>query len=671
MIYHVSTTGSDAAAGSASAPFRTIQRCANAISTGDKCCIASGTYHEAVTVNGKTGTTFEACGGGRVALDGTVAISSAWQIHTGSIWKTTLTSNVWQLFVEYREELVMARWPNARFSDDSVLDKANHWAHGTIDQSSTAYTNGDLIDEPHGSTDLAASSIDATGAVAILNVGSFKTWSRVVTSHTVGSNTFSYAPVPNGGWRTKHHDYFLEGKLELLDAEGEWWLDTSSSTLYLWPPNNADPNNLEIRGKVHSYAIDVSGSDYVTLKGLDFFGATFRFSRCVGCVAEDLNLVYPSTSKRMLRLVDTPPDVTTFADRSENGTVRRCVFRFTDGPALEMYSGGMLLEESYMHSIDWTSSDLNGLMTTIQLGGSGNIIRRNTMHRLGASATMNPGDAALIEYNDISDTGYTQSDGALSQMMVGQQPGAEIRYNWLHDTIKYGARFDGNGLGNNGLMHHNVLWNTGKALMVKGFNHSVYHNTAFDSSNGNDILIMIAQGGNEGTQTINNAANRIAGHRSGTYSAYPVPGTYSNNWNGYVTGGDVKDELIDPLGTLTGTRDFRPKAGSALIDAGSVVPGVTGSYLGSAPDIGAYEAGAAHWVPGVTWDVSAKNGTFVPPGAEAEASSGGSASGGTSSGLVLGLGIGGGAVGGLVLLAAGFVGVKWMRGRKSAYVGPA
>ena len=235
-------------------------------------------------------------------------------------------------------------------------------------------------------------------------------------------------------------------------------------------------------------------------------------------------------------------------------------------------------------------------------------------------------------YNDISDTGYTQSDGALSQMMVGQQPGAEIRYNWLHDTIKYGARFDGNGLGNNGLMHHNVLWNTGKALMVKGFNHSVYHNTAFDSSNGNDILIMIAQGGNEGTQTINNAANRIAGHRSGTYSAYPVPGTYSNNWNGYVTGGDVKDELIDPLGTLTGTRDFRPKAGSALIDAGSVVPGVTGSYLGSAPDIGAYEAGAAHWVPGVTWDVSAKNGTFVPPGAEAEASSGGSASGGGASG---------------------------------------
>ena len=110
--------------------------------------------------------------------------------------------------------------------------------------------------------------------------------------------------------------------------------------------------------------------------------------------------------------------------------MRRCAFRFTDGSALEMYSHGMLVEESYFFHIDWTAADLNGLMTTIQLGGRGNVVRRNTMHRLGTSSALNPGDAALIEYNDISDTGHLQSDGALSHMMVGQQPGAEIRYNW-------------------------------------------------------------------------------------------------------------------------------------------------------------------------------------------------------------------------------------------------
>ena len=48
-------------------------------------------------------------------------------------------------------------------------------------------------------------------------------------------------------------------------------------------------------------------------------------------------------------------------------------------------------------------------------------------------------------------------------------------------SIKYGARFDGNGEGHSGLMHHNVVWNCRKGLMVKGFNHSIYHNTAFDN----------------------------------------------------------------------------------------------------------------------------------------------------------------------------------------------
>ena len=70
--------------------------------------------------------------------------------------------------------------------------------------------------------------------------------------------------------------------------------------------------------------------------------------------------------------------------------------------------------------------------------------------------------------------------------------------------------------------------------MIKGYEHRVYHNTAFDNTNGirrgNDLLIMIDQGGNAGTETISNAANRISGHRTGSYEDHPVPGTYRANW---------------------------------------------------------------------------------------------------------------------------------------------
>ena len=45
---------------------------------------------------------------------------------------------------------------------------------------------------------------------------------------------FTYEPVDL--WKTKHHDYFLEGKLEFLDSEGEWFYDSDSSKVYLWTP---------------------------------------------------------------------------------------------------------------------------------------------------------------------------------------------------------------------------------------------------------------------------------------------------------------------------------------------------------------------------------------------------------------------------------------------------
>ncbi len=38
--------------------------------------------------------------------------------------------------------------------------------------------------------------------------------------------------------------------------------------------------------------------------------------------------------------------------------------------------------------------------------------------------------------------------------------------------------------------------------------------------------------------------------------------------------------------------DFTPKAGSAALDAGCVLPNITDGYIGKAPDLGAVERGA-------------------------------------------------------------------------------
>ena len=606
--YYVATFGSDSYVGTFTHPFRTIQQAANVMVSGDICYIRQGTYYETVNIennNGSEGSPiiFTNYNNERVALDGTVKIDPVWQIYSGNIWKTTIDFDIWQLFLE-RDEMVMARWPNANFYDETIWDKENNWGHGTIDEDPEAYLNGTIIDEPHGDISLAESGLDITDAIAILNVGSYKTWTRKVLTHT--GNMFTYDTVPE--WKTKHHDYYLEGKLDFLDNENEWYFNSETGELYFYPPNGADPNQLEIRGKVQSYAFQITNSDYVTINNLEFFGTTFKFINSDNGLVQDCNFYYPSCYKRMLGIVDTAPDVSIFT-ASSYCTVSRSAFRYTDGSALEMYSGNNTIEDCYFYHIDYTATDLNGLMTTIQMGGAQNVFRRNTMHRLGASATLNPGNEALIELNDMSDSGHMQSDGALVQCMVGQQPGVEIRYNWLHNTIKYGARFDGNGNGNNGLMHHNVIWNVQGGIMVKGFEHSLYNNTAFDNGDKNDIIVMIEQGGNDGTITRNNAANKIAGHRSGSYQEYPVPGIYDHNWNGYETLEDVKDQLVDPENF-----DFRPRSDSDLIDAGIAVDGITGTFSGAAPDQGAYEYGGEMWVPGTTWDVTETFGdNYTPP----------------------------------------------------------
>ncbi|MED5497885.1 MAG: hypothetical protein VX872_10025, partial [Candidatus Thermoplasmatota archaeon] len=115
-------------------------------------------------------------------------------------------------------------------------------------------------------------------------------------------------------------------------------------------------------------------------------------------------------------------------------------------------------------------------------------------------------------------------------------------YNWIHDIIKYGARFDAPigqaGEGRNGTMHHNVIWNAAGGLMVKGDYHDIHHNTVFNSTGKNDIIFLTDGGINNKNSTIHyNAVDSMADHRSADIFANPIPyGTDWMNWNGYIQG---------------------------------------------------------------------------------------------------------------------------------------
>ena len=126
-------------------------------------------------------------------------------------------------------------------------------------------------------------------------------------------------------------------------------------------------------------------------------------------------------------------------DKCTNCVIDNCSFAHTDGTAIEFHGGALqshnnTINNSIFEFIDWSSSDLPGLMVTVFDGGKDNTFSNSTVHRTGASATISIGDSPKFFHNRISNTGLIQSDGAVMQMMMNEQQGAEGAYNWIHDT---------------------------------------------------------------------------------------------------------------------------------------------------------------------------------------------------------------------------------------------
>jgi alpha-tubulin suppressor-like RCC1 family protein len=560
-IYVDPVNGSDDWDGTWSCPKATLSDALNESSANDEIVLYSGRYHENVTVDNKDNLLIRAANGARVVFDGTQSIADDMDVtwttaDSDGIQEVTLPVDGWQLFLAY-EEQVPARWPNAQFSDESVFNRS-YWAEGTLTGSNNAYTIGWLTDagpETGVHTGLNetvnATGLDPEGAIAVMNLGSFRSNSREITDWNPANGTFAYDGT-GVGWKTKHHAYFLEGKRELIDVDGEWWFDNPNNRLHYKTPTGQDANNLDLRVKVQPFAIGVENSDGVTIQGIDFFGTTVNFNECDGCSFTNSTLEYPSTSKRGLGIAGESEDdrwMTRFY-RSTNSFVDNISITNTDGGALEFQgsagqSNNNIVNNSYFHAIDWSAADQKGLMTSIYEGGEDMTFSNNTVHLTGASSVLSIGDSPTVLYNEVWDVGHLQTDGAVVQIMQGEAPGAEIAYNWIHDIIKYGIRFDAPigqaGTGQNGTMHHNVIWNAAGGLMVKGDYHDIHNNTVFNSTLDKNDIIALTDGGinNKNSTFHRNAVDTMADHRSDDVYANPLPnGSHWSNWNGYLQGYD-------------------------------------------------------------------------------------------------------------------------------------
>ena len=536
--YHVapsSSGGSDSNAGTLAAPFETLHHAINQLSAGDILYIKEGTYRETITIDedGTSGNliTIQNYNNEVVTIDGTVDVTGTWSTYgsvSGAYQLTSYSADITQLFLD-DEPMVNARWPNAQFNDDSIFSHST-WAQGDEgDDDNPNSVQGSLqIDEDIYNP----GSLDLNNSIGVLNIGSFKTETVKITGHTqnAGSDdviTYGYTGGTDADYSTtykdKHHYYFFEGKLDFMDTNNEWFHDKTNDILYLYPDDGLNPSTSgrTIKAKTTDYRVTFSGANYITFKGINFFATTIDIQNSDYLSIEECNFYFPSASKRMLGLTSGlgSTNVTSINASSDNNTIKKCLFENAEGEALVIKGDSNTIENNYFHHIDWSASDLNGLMVTMYCTGASNTFTKNTIHTTGASATVLPGTASTFSYNKVTNTGLLQSDGAVFQGTKNYVEGSNVHHNFIYDTEKYAFRYDAPGgdaavAGSYGRMHHNVADNT-NGLMIKGNNQIIAHNTVMNTiNNRNDIIILAEDCSNTSTWLYNNLAKRIGSHRS-------------------------------------------------------------------------------------------------------------------------------------------------------------
>ena len=353
--YHVSADFKGVSDGSAEKPFRDISSAADIVKPGDTCIVHKGVYRESVGIKAAgekdKPITFIAAPGERVLVSGTDLLQAEWKMDKGNIFKARVAGPVRQVFVEDKM-MIEARWPNMSLDD---LWNRNRWA-----RAGKGSRYGKMVDP-----NLAETGIDWTGAIAHLNVAhQFYTWTRTVTKHEPGSNTFNYArnlqgltsyARKEGPW--ERNRYCLTGKLEALDTEGEWFHDEETGTLYLWATGGVDPGSLRIETKARDFGFSGAEASYLRLAGFELFACTFELNNADGSVIEDCHLRYPNWARRLYddrEAVDSDQAATRLS--GNNITIRDCSFAWGPTKGLQVDGRRNVVEDCLFHDFCWNGS---------------------------------------------------------------------------------------------------------------------------------------------------------------------------------------------------------------------------------------------------------------------------------------------------------------------------
>lgn len=281
--------------------------------------------------------------------------------------------------------------------------------------------------------------------------------------------------------------FFLAGKLELLDAPGEWFAE--DGYLYLYPLDGMDPNKSRVLTQTQDYIIDQQKViEDIRIEGIDFVATSLRFknARSVGSNT-DITLVnnHFSYIGGELLFIDRPqgnPLQKPIEISGENILIERCLFIGAEWSALHLKGENIeVLNNVFMEN------NRNAIFEArpLSLWPDGHYkISRNTFINNSSDAVYIrwehidiPPEQSEFSYNTVFNAGLYNSDVSGIYMPSRSQGYLEIHHNWFTRVNGNSIRLDISG--KHLIAHHNVIWNSKRGLNFEGHgDFMIYNNTS-------------------------------------------------------------------------------------------------------------------------------------------------------------------------------------------------
>ncbi|TCO91350.1 concanavalin A-like lectin/glucanase superfamily protein [Chthoniobacter flavus] len=577
--YYVSPSGNDAntttQAQNISTPWKTIQKAASSMAAGDTCLIRAGTYRETVTmpISGTAAApiTFKAYTGEVATISGTNAMSG-WTLESTNVYYTSMPTTLGNGNQVFQSGAMKpeARWPNVGSGfpwQNSAIKPSPDWSY-VVTSGYTNNANGWFTDT---SLPARANGYWNGATVHIMSGHGWIMASPKVTSYTDSSKTM-VTNDPNGANAAyaiaAGNEYYLTGVKGEMDSPGEWFYDTTTSRLYFY--STSAPANVE--AKQRSYGFDLRGRSYINLVNLDFFACTIESD------SGSTNETFNGLSMQFLGHGATNSSI--FGLTLYSGTTLRNSELAWDSRGLIQLAGNDIkIINNYFHDSGYVptwDAMVNG-------GGNRILVSHNTFRNSGRAEMGNPGRSAIVEYNDMANAMKLTTDGGIFYTF-SEAGNTIVRYNLFHDSTgplgHSGAPVEGfylDSQNSSWIVHHNIVWNVpgwGMQFNTRQNFDMIFNNTVRNTAVG--LLTSFDPGldGETGTHVYNNLFNTT-----------PEGLSWSKSDMGYNLYTDPK--------FVAGTSQLQ--ASSPAIDQGTVIPGVTDGYVGSAPDMGALEYGGTDW----------------------------------------------------------------------------